>query len=100
MTQDRMIPFLRSGKGMFLAYDQGLEHGPSKDFDNRNVDPSFIMETAAKGGFTGVIFQKGVAERYYDGKVPLIVQVNGKSALVKGDPVSRQVCSVQHAISL
>ena len=100
MKQDRMAPFLRSGKGMLLAYDQGLEHGPSKDFDDRNVDPTFIMETAAKGGFTGVVFQKGVAERFYDGRVPLIVKVNGKTSLPVGEPISRQVCSVDHAISL
>jgi class I fructose-bisphosphate aldolase len=100
MKQDRMSPFLRSGKGMLLAYDQGLEHGPSKDFGERNVDPAFIMETAAKGKFTGVVFQKGPAERFYDGKVPLIVKVNGKSSLPKGEPLSRQLCSVEHAISL
>jgi len=100
MKQDRMAPFLRSGKGMLLAYDQGLEHGPSKDFDDRNVDPTFIMETAAKGGFTGVVFQKGVAERFYDGRVPLIVKVNGKTSIPVGEPISRQVCSVDHAISL
>jgi class I fructose-bisphosphate aldolase len=100
MAQDRMAPFLRNGKSMLLAYDQGLEHGPSKDFNDRNVDPAFIMETAAKGGFNGVIFQKGVAERFYDGKVPLIVKVNGKTSLPQGEPVSRQVCSVARAVSL
>lgn len=100
MKQDRMAPFLRNGKGMLLAYDQGLEHGPSKDFDDRNIDPAFIMEMAAKGKFTGVVFQKGPAERFYDGKVPLIVKVNGKSSLPKGEPLSRQLCSVEHAVSL
>jgi class I fructose-bisphosphate aldolase len=100
MAQDRMTPFLKGGKSMLLAYDQGLEHGPSKDFDGRNVDPSFIMEIAIKGGFNGVVFQKGVAERYYTGKVPLIVKVNGKTSLPQGEPMSRQVCSVEHAISL
>ena len=100
MKQDRMSPFLKDGKSMLLAYDQGLEHGPSKDFDDRNVDPAFIMETAAKGKFNGVIFQKGVAERYYDGRVPLIVKVNGKTSLPKGEPISKQVCSVQQAVSL
>ena len=83
-----------------LAYDQGLEHGPSKDFDDRNIDPAFIMETAVKGGFNGVIFQKGVAERFYNGKVPLILKVNGKTSLPQGEPVSRQVCSVEQAVSL
>ena len=100
MKQERMAPFLKEGRSMLLAYDQGLEHGPSKDFDERNVDPAMVMETAAKGGFNGVVFQKGVAERFNDGKVPLIVKLNGKSAIPKGEPVSRQVCSVEHAVSL
>ena len=100
MKQDRMAPFLRNGRSMLLAYDQGLEHGPSADFTDKNVDPSMIMETAAKGGFNGVVFQKGVAERFYDGSVPLIVKLNGKTALPKGEPISRQVCSVEHAVSL
>jgi fructose-bisphosphate aldolase, class I len=95
-----MAPFLKDGRSMLLAYDQGLEHGPSKDFDDRNVDPAFIMDVAEKGGFNGVVFQKGVAERFYNGRVPLIVKVNGKSALPKGEPVSRQLCSVEHAVSL
>ena len=100
MKSERMNVFLRDGRSMLLAYDQGLEHGPSTDFNDKNIDPSFIMDLAVKGGFNGVIFQKGVAERFYDGKVPLIVKVNGKSALVKGDPVSKQVCSVEYAVSL
>ncbi len=100
MKQDRMSPFLKDGKSMLLAYDQGLEHGPSTDFDDRNVDPSFVMDIASKGGFNGIVFQKGVAERFYDGKVPLIIKLNGKSSLPKGEPVSRQECSVEHAVSL
>lgn len=100
MKEERMAPFLTNGRSMLLAYDQGLEHGPSKDFNDKNVDPRMIMETAAKGGFNGVVFQKGVAERFYDGKVPLIVKLNGKSSLPKGEPISRQLCSVEQAISL
>jgi class I fructose-bisphosphate aldolase len=100
MKQDRMAPFLKDGRSMLLAYDQGLEHGPSADFNDRNVDPAMIMDTAARGKFNGVVFQKGVAERFYDGRVPLILKLNGKSSLPKGDPISRQVCSVEHAVSL
>ncbi len=95
-----MSPFLSDGRSVLLAYDQGLEHGPSSDFTDRNIDPSFVMDIAVKGGFNGVVFQKGVAERFYNGKVPLIVKVNGKSNLVKGEPISRQVCSVDYAVSL
>ena len=100
MKRDLMEKFLTEGKSMLLAYDQGLEHGPSSDFNEKNVDPAYIMDIAAKGRFNGVVFQKGVAERFYDGRVPLIVKLNGKSSLPKGEPVSRQVCSVEHAVAL
>ena len=45
-------------------------------------------------------YQKRVADRYYVGRVPLIVKVNGKTSLPKGEPISKQVCSVQQAVSL
>src|SRR2546428_4868512 len=83
---------------MLLAYDQGFEHGPSADFNERNIYPSFILDIAIKGGFTGVVLHKGIAEKYYSGKVPLIVKLNGKSSLVKGEPISTQVCSVETAV--
>jgi class I fructose-bisphosphate aldolase len=92
----------RKGKSLLLAYDQGLEHGP-KDFSGRNMDPSYILEIAKKGGFTGVILQKGVAEKYYagsSGRVPLVLKLNGKTSICKGEPVSLQVCSVREAIGL
>jgi len=95
-----MDTFLTDGRSMLLAYDQGFEHGPSLDFNNKNVDPAYIMEIAAKGGFNGIVFQKGLAEKYYDGRVPLIIKVNGKSSLVKGEPDSKQNCSVEYAVSL
>ena len=95
-----MRPFLRNGKGILLAYDQGLEHGPSKDFNEKSVDPAYILEIAEKGKFTGLIFQKGVAEKYYDGKVPLVIKVNGKTSLPKGEPIASQICSVKQARAL
>jgi fructose-bisphosphate aldolase, class I len=95
-----MNEFLRNGKSMLLAYDQGFEHGPSLDFNEKNVDPSYIMEIAAKGGFNGIVFQKGLAEKYYDNRVPLILKVNGKAGFAKGEPNSKQNCSVEYAISL
>jgi class I fructose-bisphosphate aldolase len=95
-----MLPFLRKGKGILLAYDQGLEHGPSKDFNEKSVDPAYILRIAEKGRFTGIIFQKGVAEKYYDGKVPLVIKVNGKTSLPKGEPIASQICSVKQARAL
>lgn len=100
LMKPTMAPFLRGGKGILLAYDQGLEHGPSKDFNEKSVDPDYILEIARKGKFTGVIFQKGVAEKYYKGTVPLIVKVNGKTSLPKGEPIASQICSVKQAKAL
>lgn len=94
---------LKNGRGMLLAYDHGFEHGP-EDFDERSVDPAWIMELADSGYFTGVVCQKGIAAKYYvSGKsnVPLIVKLNGKTAFHKDEePISLQNCTVEEAVNL
>lgn len=92
---------LKNGRTLMLAYDQGLEHGPS-DFSDKNADPEFILEIAKKAKLSAIILQKGIAEKYYDKKkdVPLIIKLNGKTNLVQGEPISRQICSVQEAVEL
>ncbi len=91
----------KNNKCLYLAYDQGLEHGPtSEEFNDLNIDPSYIMDIAKKGKFNGVIFQKGIAEKYYKGKIPLIIKLNGKTKLVKSEPLSLQNCSVKEAIEI
>ncbi|MFH1832873.1 MAG: fructose-bisphosphate aldolase [Candidatus Levyibacteriota bacterium] len=86
-------------RALFLAYDQGMEHGPS-DFDDENIDPNYILEIGQKGGFNAIIFQKGVAEKYPP-KIPLIVKLNGKTNLIEGvDPYSPLLCTVDEALSL
>lgn len=92
----------RDGRAMFLAYDQGLEHGP-KDFNEKNYDPSYVIDIALRNKFTGLILHKGLAEKYhenYAGKVPLIVKVNGKDNIAKVPPFSPIVCSVDYAVKL
>lgn len=94
---------LKDDKAMFLAYDQGMEHGPT-DFNDENVDPNYILSIALEGDFTGIILQKGVAEKYYSQSsfpIPLILKLNGKTNLIEGqDPYSPQICSVDEAISI
>jgi class I fructose-bisphosphate aldolase len=98
----KLNKILRKGKAFFLAYDQGLEHGP-KDFNDENVDPKKIIKIS-KNKFTGLILQKGIAEKYKkeikESKTSLILKLNGKTNLVKGDPISRQLCSVEEALDL
>lgn len=94
---------LKNEKALFLAYDHGMEHGTA-DFDDETIDPEKIIKIADSGFYTGLILQKGVAEKYYDKnkcKVPLIVKLNGKTNLLTGvEPYSPQVCSVEEALSL
>lgn len=100
--KDLLSKITKNGRVLFLAYDQGMEHGPT-DFNEENVDPKKILEIANCGLFTGVILQKGIAEKYFLGnnyKVPLIVKLNGKTSLVKDeDPYSPQICSVKEALN-
>jgi fructose-bisphosphate aldolase, class I len=92
------------GKALFLAYDQGLEHGPESDFNDKNVDPLFILDIAKRGKYNGIVFHKGIAEKYQNEinafKVPLILKLNGKTKLVQGEPFSSQLATVKEAIKL
>lgn len=91
--------FLTKGKSVLLAYDHGLEHGPS-DFDERSVDPGFVVDLASRTGVNMVALQRGVAEKYYDRKVPLVIKLNGKTNILGGEPLSSQICSVKEAMRL
>jgi class I fructose-bisphosphate aldolase len=99
----RLDKITRKGKAFFLAYDQGLEHGPG-DFNDKNVNPQYIIDIAKNGKYTGIIFQKGIAEKYNKeirkSKIPLIVKLNGKTNLFKGEPIARQLCTVKEAVNL
>lgn len=100
--EDLLSKITKNGKAIYLAYDQGLEHGP-KDFNEKNIDPNYILEIAVKGGFNAVILQKGIAKKYYlntqyHEKIPLILKLNGKTNLYKDGFYSPQICSVKEAI--
>jgi len=103
MKRVKLNSILKKGRAMFLAYDQGMEHGPI-EFNDNNVSPLSIIEIAKKGKYTGIIFGKGIAEKYKneikESRVPLILKLNGKTNLYKGEPMSEQLCSVREAIAL
>lgn len=93
---------LRGERGLLFAYDHGFEYGP-RNFDERSVEPSFALDLASSGHFTGFICQKGIAARYYDQNihnVPLIVKLNGKTSFrADSEPKSILNCTVEEAIS-
>ena len=86
-------------RGVFLAYDHGLEHGPT-DFTDINVSPAYILDIAEKAEVDALILLKGGAKHYYSKKIsiPLILKLNGKTALYGGEPFSTQNTSVQEAV--
>lgn len=94
---------VKNGRVLILAMDQGMEHGPV-DFNERNINPEYVCEVAARGGFTGFAIQKGVAKHYkecYSGKVPLVLKLNGRTNIVPKDEIySSQVASVKEAAAL
>ena len=99
----KLHKILTKGKALYLAYDQGLEHGPT-DFNDKNVDPKYIFDIAKKGRYNAIILQKGIAEKYNKEikklRLPLILKLNGKTSLVGGEPISKQLCSVKEAIKM
>jgi class I fructose-bisphosphate aldolase len=91
-----------NGKMIFLACDQGMEHGP-EDFNETNIDPAYICEIGVKAGLNALIFGKGIAEKYYQeyrDRIPLIVKLNGHSRFNKPNSWGPQNCTVDEAIQL
>jgi class I fructose-bisphosphate aldolase len=102
LFKTQMHKLLNEGKGLFLAYDQGLEHGPT-DFNLQNINPEYILRIAEKGRYNAVILHHGIAEKYYQTyrkKLKLILKVNGKTRIPKIDPISAKVCSLKRAVKL
>lgn len=102
MKKVKIDRLMTDKRALFLAYDQGLEHGPI-DFNENNIDPDYILYIALNGKYNGVILQKGIAEKYhetYTKKIPLIVKLNGKTNIYRGFPIAKQNCSVKKAVDL
>jgi class I fructose-bisphosphate aldolase len=78
-----------NGTLLFLPYDHGIEHGPIDFLSNpESADPSYLFRLAVEGRFSGIVTHTSVARRYYPefaGKVPLIVKLNGRTAVPSDD---------------
>lgn len=94
----------KNGKIFMLAYDQGLEHGPTKDFNDLNCDPAFIMRVAEESNASCVTMQYGIAKRFYTPelrlKLPLILKINGKTSLNSKNYLAALTASVEEAVNI
>jgi len=91
-----------NGKALFLAYDQGVEHGPT-DFNTKNCDPNYILDIALEGRYNAVILEHGTAEKFYQDyykDTPLIIKLSASTSMTRNEPFSKQICSVERAIKL
>lgn len=96
----RMSRLFSNNRTLVLAYDHGMEHGPSRDFNMVNYNPNFLFSLAEKTKVNALVTQIGIAEKYAPSfKAPIIVKLNGKTDLTK-EMVSRQVCSINRAMRL
>lgn len=94
-----------NGTMLLLPIDQGLEHGPIDFLVNPDaLDPEFQLRVALDGGYSGIVYQVGIANKYmmkYAGRVPLVLKLNGKTNFPNDDaPFSPQLGSVQDAVYL
>lgn len=78
-----------NGKIMLLPIDQGLEHGPRDFFPNPpSADLEFQLCLAVEGNYSGIACHIGLAEKHmkkYAGRVPLVLKINGKTAIGPDD---------------
>jgi len=99
MSRVSIGKLMTSKRSLILSYDQGMEHGPAV-FNIDTVNPNFVLDIALEGNYNGIVLHHGVAEKYYGrfyNEVPLIIKLNGKSNMTRMNPISRLVCSVDHA---
>lgn len=93
----------KNGKIFVLAYDQGLEHGPS-DFNDINYDPNFIVKVALESNASCLAMHYGMAKQAYTKEVakqiPLILKVNGKTKLNKNNVIPALTGSIEEALRI
>lgn len=94
-----------NGTLLLLPIDQGLEHGPRDFFGNpESANPEFQLRLAKEGGYSGIVFHIGIAEKYmknWAGEVPLVLKLNGKTEIPSDkEAFSPQTASVEDAIRL
>jgi len=98
----RIDRILREKRAVLLSLDEGIEEGP-KAFTLTTVDPAYILNIAIEGGYTGLIVNPGIAEKYLGNlsrDVPIIINLNAKGNHPGLDPAGSLICTVERAVKL
>ncbi len=72
----------KTGKGVLLAFDHGVEHGPA-EYDGIDIDPLRIAKIAIGGNANALIVHPGSARyiRKFIKKLPLIIKLTARTNL-------------------
>ncbi len=94
-----------NGTLLLLPIDHGLEHGPRDFFVNPpSRYPDYQLRLAREGGFSGIVFHIGIAQKYmrnYVGQVPLVLKLNGKTNIPSDEEALSPVeATVEDAVRL
>src|SRR6185295_2238319 len=95
-----------TGTLVILPVDQGFEHGPARSFaaNPPAYDPRYHFELAVEAGCNAYAAPLGFIEgaaREYAGRIPLILKLNNKDALLEEkDPTQAWTSSVEDALRL
>ncbi len=104
MDKKSLAPLKKDGKALILAYDHGLEHGPSDFKENmETAEPERVFKIASHEDVTCLAVQKGLAETYYDDysdDVNLLLKLNGTTSMKGGVHYSPKNCTVERAVEL
>ncbi|GAB4307473.1 MAG: class I fructose-bisphosphate aldolase [Myxococcota bacterium] len=70
---------------LILPYDQFVEHDCRHlEAESDSGNPNYIINLGIKGGYNAVAIHYGLSIRFwaqYDGKIPLVLKINGKSSI-------------------
>ncbi len=93
---------LKNEKGIFLAYDHGIEHGVKDFINNRAHNPQHILDLTYKSQINGVVLTPGVIEKYIkeikDYELNTILKINSKSLLAEDQYFSGVTASIDFAL--
>lgn len=87
----------KSGRTLILAFDHGVEHGPSA-YEGVSLNPERIARIAVKGKVNGIVVHVGVGRliKKLIGKIPLIIKLTGRTNLCQNE-IQEVVTSVEEA---
>lgn len=96
--RENLSKILKNGRGVWVAYDHGMEHGP-KDFNGFPTDPHNVVRELSPL-CEGFLMNYGIAKLTKDElKCPLILKLTGRTSVCQVQ-MQRKIAGLGEAIEL